>query len=301
MEQYCPKEAYTIYYSGINMLNNDTEEVLMDFYKVNRVIPRKSKLNEEVTVYSILLNNEIWVNNILPDLARWNRARKRYEEEHPELASFSKKHGGLESLTGKYLCCHLEKTKYGHNISGFYSLDVQQYVGDILEKFTGELYKVTGVFSLYDFLVIKGYPKNKDGSISSKKTPNIRIIQSGYQDYIYREGDIAIEPYLPNQRTDILTNSNIEHIFIEFYQNKVVTEEIEGADNYGSWEHSYRYKKNLGIYIDSQKWKQSMKMHVQDKMMEEITTYLVRLGDKLRDEHNKYLTTVQRQLSALSP
>ena len=269
---------------------------------VSRVVARKKKhivsfdndenQYEHSTEYSFLLNNKVWVNNINPDDQQWCRVYRKRRLIAPKLAVFSEENSGLEALAGNYLLCHLEKNKYGNKITDFYSLDLQQDITDELTKFKGELREISSTIPLYNFLVLKGYPKNKDGSISSQKTSKIRVIQSYNTDYLYNNGDIAIEPYLPTQRTDILTARNIEHIYNEFYYKKSVTEKIEGTFDYESWEHSYKYNRRIGIYVESDKWRTSMKMHVKDNITSTIKTDIIKLGDKLNNEYNKYLTSV---------
>jgi hypothetical protein len=270
---------------------------------VNRVIPKKSKNivsgpnHEFVTVYSILLNNEIWVNNIFPEQGRWNRALKTSKKVEPKLALFSKEHGGLEPLKGNYICCHLGKDKKGWDIiSAFYSLDVQHDVANELAKFNEHecrMREIPSSVPLYDFLVLKGYLKNEDGSISSKVKPRIRAFKWNRTDFLYDKEDNAIQPFLPTQRTDILTVFNGYELFRKFYHGRTPSETINVANYGNSWQHIYEHSERLGIYIKSERWNQSMKMHKADKLMEEKWTHLIILGDQLSSEHQSYLASIE--------
>ena len=283
----------------------------MTIHKVSRVL-RKGYSKFGHTLFSMLLDDKIWVNNVNP-FYRYSAGRGRKSVcLNKGLASFCEEHNGLEALAGKYIDCSITKDKEWNNINQVFCIDIRKRIVEQLAMFTGKLQRVPSEIPFYDFLILAGYSPNEDGSISSKKGSNIRIIQVNDKDYIYNTHDKEIEPYLPSKRTDILTVYNVNKVYEEFYRGRgraegknyneresatrteidLIIENNPALSDGHNWYHTYECYQDYGIYLRSHKHTNSMKMHVKERILVDEETYVLRLGANLSKSQAEYLETL---------
>lgn len=255
---------------------------MSSFYKITSIKERKTK--KEDIVYSILLDDNIWINNINPDLI-WQSSGKKNMGIIKEINKFwIKNNHSLDSLKGKYISAGFSKSDFGLKFDYVSSLDIIKDFKDELDNSNGEVF-ITSL-PIYQFLEKANYQKNNDSSINIKSKFNNMRIKYIDPDCPYTKRILCYPHYNTN---DVLTLTNIEAIFNKFYAD--LKYDAPNVDRDGSWKYSISSLKTE-IQKDIRHCRVSYKMTTSGDYDYWESETVLKIGNKLTDEQKKFLQKI---------
>ncbi len=228
-------------------------------YKVTKTKITTSK--NGYTIFNLELNNQIWASKLAP-------ARKRDKKNSSLYQIYEDNNETLDSLIGKLITTTLEKSNYGINfdyISSYESLDDFK---ELLDKSEKKAFSTK--IPIYSFLESQNYTINNDSSITLKKPYDYFNIMDKHGKTICYSNDL---------KSDELTFDNIGKIYNHFYYNKCTE---------GSLDADCKYEL-ADIAITKEWWRYHK---TKGGISRRGTANILRIGDKLNDEHIKYLSSL---------
>lgn len=229
-----------------------------------RVTAAKTSNPKGYLKFSLQLDGNTWASMLAPN--------KSSEKERNRLYQFYLSNNQtLNNLINKYVHLLLEKNKYGYEIKRLYSYDIISDFKELLDKHHGKPFET--FIPIYELLKNKNYPLNSDGSIT------LRPPYSNLNIYKEREAVIC---YRNDLKEDYATRESLKLIYDRFYSSyKDNDNNPDRATNIvlgrlAIRKITHRYHKTMGGIESSS------------------CIDLLRLGDKLSDEHLRFLSETQQ-------
>ncbi|MEA3314847.1 MAG: hypothetical protein U9Q30_03175 [Campylobacterota bacterium] len=228
-------------------------------YKVTNTKITTSK--NGYTIFNLELNNQIWASKLAPV--------RKSEKKYNKLYQIYEENKTLDSLIGKLITTTLEKSNYGINFDSISSYDSLIEFKELLDKSEKKAFSTD--IPIYGFLKLQNYSINSDNSITLKEP---------YSYYNIRSKDNITICYPNNLKSDELTFDNISIIYDHFYHEKCTESSLDADCKYvltsiAIIEDWWRYHKTKG------------------GITRRGTRDILRIGDKLNDEHIKFLSSFQ--------
>lgn len=229
---------------------------MSEIYKVTNTKITNSK--NGYTIFNLELNNKIWATKLAPVRKldkKYNKLYQMYETEQ-----------SLDSLIGKFITVSLEKDNYGIKFSHISNYDSLDKFKELLDKSEKKAFSTN--IPIYNFLKSQNYPINVDGSITLKNPYD-------YFNIMDKNGSTICYPYY--LKSDELTFENIEKIYYQFYDKKLI--------DTGNLDRDCHYKLTSVAIV-----KNCKKYHkYKSKTLSDTDSDVIRIGDKLHEEHIEYL------------
>lgn len=240
------------------------------FYKITSIQEKKTKKSD--IVYSMQLDNTIWINNINPNPIWESSGKKNYGLIDKFNKVWVNNASSLDSLKGKYICALFSESDYGLQFDHVESTDMIEDFKDELDNSMGQSFY--SELPIYDFLEQAKYKINDDGSINIKSPfTNTRI----------KKIDDATLCYSFYDSNNILTLENIEAIFNKFYSH--LKSETGGNNIF-----KHRIPSSMiGIAKETYDSYVSNKMTRSGDYSRWENEIILRLGDRLSDEQKLFL------------
>lgn len=234
-------------------------------YKVTSATVNTTKNGYKV--FKLQLNNSIWASKLFP--------LRKYDLEHDKLYKLYTEKNNLDFLKDKFISISIYPSQYGYEFSYILSYDA-------LEDFKKQLYTANGsAFStklpIYDFLSSMQRNIEQDGSI--KIISDLGDIRVSKIDDV----DICYQFDISNEKLNL---KNIELIFNRFYKDILPRRTASGdlSDSYYTismhdvaivrMDHDVKVSNKMTLSGDYNRW---------------ITNVILRIGDKLPEEHIQFL------------
>ena len=230
-----------------------------EIYKVTNAKVTASK--NGYTIFNLELNKKIWASKLAPI--------RKTDQKYCELYQLYEEKNTLDSLIGKFITISLEKTQYGVNFDYVELSDSLEEFKELLDK--SEKKSFSASIPIYNFLVSLNYKINSDNSITLKEPYSYFNIKG--------EGSETL-CYPNNLKNDTLTFDNIEKIYYQFYDKKSIDTGNLDRDCY------YRLT-TIAIVENCKKYHKTRGKILSDSDYDVLT-----IGDKLNDEHIKFLSTL---------
>ncbi len=170
----------------------------MSIFKVTSATTGETKRGYKV--FKLQLNNSIYATKLVP--------LRKLDRKYDKLYQRYLQHDSISFLVGSYISVSLIKSEYGHQFISIGSFDAVQEFKDLLDRSKGKAFFTS--IDMYDFLKIKNYSVNKNGSITLK---------APYDGFNLTENNVC---YPNNLKDNCLTPDNIEIIFNQFYKDKII-------------------------------------------------------------------------------
>lgn len=239
-------------------------------YKVTNTKITTSK--NGYTIFNLELNNKVWVSKLAPV----RKLNKKYDK----LYQIYEKEQSLNSLIGKFITTSLEKDNYGVKFSYISHYDSLEEFKELLDKSEKKVFSTE--IPIYNFLKSQNYPLNTDNSITLKSPYNyFNVID---------KNDLTI-CYPNNLKSDELTLENIKIIYDRFYKDVSLPPYKRNNVDVGSKSYYQISMKDVAIVRMDNHVKVSYKMTTSEDYDKWVTNIILKIGDKLHEEHIKYLNS----------
>lgn len=226
----------------------------MSIFKVTAATIGETKRGYKV--FKLQLNNSIWATKLFP--------LRKFDKKHDKLYLKYLEHGDILFFVGSYISISLNQSEYGFQFSSIGSFDVVQKFKDLLDGCEGKAFSTS--MDMYEFLKLRKYPINNDGSITLK---------SPYDGFNLTKNNLC---YPNNLKEGCLTLDNIEIVFNQFYKGKIIDDGNPDRDN--------RYiLTSVAIIINRKRYHRYKTKVLSDKNHD-----ILRIGDSLSKEQYEFVS-----------
>lgn len=240
---------------------------MYNLYKINAVKSKKTRKGDDV--FSIQLDNSVWINNINPEVVWLSSGLDNKSLIKAIHKYWMENNYNLDGLIGKYIFASYSNSDYGLKFDYVKSVDIVGDFKKLLDKSNNRAFFTD--LPIYSFLENRQYKKNEDNSISLRNPyHNMRIVNLN---------DITI-CYEYTEMKDVLTIKNIELIYNKFYKG-ICPPRKENVDSKYELEYISIIQNSTKYYTTTTSKK--------DKKPTRTSNVILTIGDKLNDEQLKFL------------